>query len=123
MEYEQRKQMLLDNHIAVWDVLQACVRPGSLDSAIDPGSIVTNDFVGLFTQQPTITHVFFNGARAQQEYDRHVLPLVTDNFSSLNYQRLPSTSPAHAAMSREEKMEEWKVVKMQALQCDVEPKL
>ena len=123
MEYEQRRQMLMDNHIAVWDVLQACVRPGSLDSAIDSSSIVANDFVGLFTQQPTITHVFFNGARAHHEYDRHVLALVTANFSSLNYKRLPSTSPAHAAMSREKKMDEWKVVKMHALQCGVEPKL
>lgn len=32
--YEQRKSVLLDYRIALWEVLEACVREGSLDSAI-----------------------------------------------------------------------------------------
>ena len=112
MEYSQRRQMLLDNHIALWDVLQACVRPGSLDSAIDSKSTVANDFADLFSRQPGISHVFFNGARAQQEYERHVLAQLPEQFSSINYQRLPSTSPAHAAMSRDQKLKEWSVIRV-----------
>lgn len=39
LTYTQREQLLLDNRIAVWDVLKSCYREGSLDSDIDNSSI------------------------------------------------------------------------------------
>ena len=108
--YEQRKALLLKNRIALWDVLDSCRRNGSLDSSIENGSVVVNDFNGFFDDHPRINAVYFNGARAQQEYNRHVLPTLDDKFRSIVYKRLPSTSPAMASMTREQKLHEWKCI-------------
>ena len=37
LDYGQKRRLLLDNHIALWDVLKTCERKGSLDADIDPG--------------------------------------------------------------------------------------
>src|SRR5690606_29512 len=62
--YDVRCAALTSAGVAVWDVLQACERPGSLDAAIVADSRVANDFSGLFAQQPTIRRILFNGATA-----------------------------------------------------------
>ncbi len=110
LTYAHRKQLLLDNNIAVWDVLKACVREGSLDSSIQSDSIVANDFEAFFSEHKKISHVFFNGARAEQEFTRQVMQQAPIQARALEYLRLPSTSPAHAAMSREQKLEEWRII-------------
>src|ERR1700754_2834056 len=46
--YEERLAALSSHRVALWDVLHRCRRPGSADSAIDPKSLVANDFSGLF---------------------------------------------------------------------------
>ncbi len=107
-EYSQRKNCLIINNIAVWDVLQRCYRSGSLDSAIKMDSIKTNDFLKFFKQHPTISKVCFNGAKAEAIYLKAVLPTVKEQFNHLNYVKLPSTSPAYAAMSLQQKMAIWK---------------
>jgi len=86
--YEDRVTALTAAGIAVWDVLKHCRRVGSLDSAVEPDSMVANDFDTFFTEHPTITHVYFNGAAAEKNY----LRLVGKPTSAT---RLPSTSPAH----------------------------
>lgn len=92
--YGERVDALTRSGIAVWDVLQSCVRPGSLDSAIQAGTRVTNDFAAFFAEHPQIALVCFNGAEAQSSFVRHVLPgLDQSGFQTV---RLPSTSPAHA---------------------------
>lgn len=108
--YQQRKEILMANAIAVWDVLQGCKRLGSLDSNIKPESIKINDFAAFFAEHEFIEHVFFNGAMAEKLYKKHVLPTLNHRFSYLEYQRLPSTSPAHASLRLEEKIEAWKVI-------------
>jgi len=110
ISYIERKQLLYDNKIAVWDVLKQCYREGSLDSGIDPTSIETNDFDTFLKKQPNIKHVFFNGAKAEQLFKKKVLKSL-DEFNYLTYYKLPSTSPAHAAISKEQKIEEWKIIK------------
>ena len=110
MEYEERKALLLDNRIALWDVLNTCQRKGSLDSSIKKESTVANDFNSFFHDHPSINAVYFNGARAQQEFNRHILPTLDAKFSSIEYQRLPSTSPAMASLSREQKLQQWKII-------------
>ena len=104
--YEVRVQALLRAQIAVWDVLQCCERPGSLDSSIRRDSEVANDLEAFFALHPLITEVFFNGGAAQACFVRRVAH--TDRRSSLKLMRLPSTSPAYAAMRYEQKREVWR---------------
>jgi TDG/mug DNA glycosylase family protein len=107
--YRERVRALQRGEIALWDVLASCTRESNLDSDIDDSSIVPNDFPGFFRDHPHIERVFFNGAKAEQSYRRFVLPALPD-APTLVYQRLPSTSPAHAAMSFERKLEAWRVI-------------
>lgn len=111
LDYKKRAGLLTGNGIALWDVLQACDRKGSLDSAIEGSSVVANNFADFYTGHPAVESIFFNGARAEQEYMKHVYPRIADSFSNLQYKRLPSTSPAHAAMSRADKLLYWQAVK------------
>lgn len=108
LPYEHRVQALKSAGIAVWDVLKSCTRHNSLDSAIDESSIVTNDFAAFFQAHTHITAVFFNGAKAQQSYQRYVLPVL--GTQPLHYQRLPSTSPAHAGATYADKLAAWDAV-------------
>lgn len=114
--YAERARELTAQGVAVWDVLRACVRPGSLDSAIDEASIVTNDFAAFFTAHPGIRGVFFNGAKAEAVYRRRVLPELTDAAADLPLQRLPSTSPAHAGLDLEQKIAAWRTLAGHRLQ-------
>lgn len=92
--YAERVEALTGAGVAVWDVLQSCVRPGSLDSAIQAGTRIPNDFAAFFAEHPGIMRVGFNGAEAQSSFTRHVLPQL--RIQGVDYLRLPSTSPAHA---------------------------
>jgi TDG/mug DNA glycosylase family protein len=109
--YQRRKEMLMKKGIAVWDVLQSCSRLGSLDSSIELATIRTNDFMGFFTEYKYIKQVFFNGRMAEKLYQKRILPTLNYCFSYLEYQCLPSTSPAHASLKFEQKIEAWKVIK------------
>jgi TDG/mug DNA glycosylase family protein len=95
--YEQRLRLLQDHRIALWDVLHSCQRDGSLDSDIQ--CEVANNFATFFNTYPQITHVFFNGGKAESSFRKH----VRDVGQGLVMTRLPSTSPAHASLSFEEK--------------------
>ena len=106
--YAARVRALKTCGIALWDVLASCAREGSLDSAIEEASICANDFAAFYRAHPRITQVFFNGAKAEACYRRHVLPLLAEGPAALRYQRLPSTSPANASMSRAYKQRVWK---------------
>jgi hypoxanthine-DNA glycosylase len=106
--YQQRCNHLIVNKVAVWDTLKACLRQGSLDSNIEPGSIVANDFNTFFKQHPKIKLVVFNGGKAEQVFKRYVTPSLNEPFKQLSQTRLPSTSPAHAAMTFDEKLSIWK---------------
>ena len=108
LSYAEKIQLLKSNHIAVWDVLKSCYRQGSLDSSIDQSSIVINDFNSFLRSHKNIEHVFFNGSEAERLFNRHALPVTTE--MPLKYDRLPSTSPAHAAMNIENKYQAWKII-------------
>src|SRR5262245_47983989 len=104
--YPDRLVALDKAGVALWDSLKACTRPGSLDSAIRDEE--PNDFAGLFASFPGITHVFFNGAKSEAAFRRHVRARLTG--LPRVFIRLPSTSPAHAGMRFEEKVERWRAV-------------
>lgn len=105
--YSQRKLLLIKNNIAVWDVLQSCCREGSLDAAIKMDSIKTNDFKKFYSMHANIMRVCFNGAKAEAVYNKYVLPHVKSQFGHLEYIKLPSTSPAYAAMTIQQKTAIW----------------
>jgi hypoxanthine-DNA glycosylase len=113
--YAVRVAALAHAGIAVWDVLQSCVRPGSLDSAIQSGTRVPNDFAAFFTEHPGIRLVGFNGAEAQQSFARYVQPKL--QVEGVRFVRLPSTSPAHA-MALERKLAAWREALQNPLAAD-----
>jgi double-stranded uracil-DNA glycosylase len=106
LPYEERLRALTAAHIALWDVLYACERNSSLDS--DIRNEAPNDFASFFKLQPRITRVFFNGAKAEQAFNRFVAG--TQQLPPLTFRRLPSTSPAHAGMRYADKLQAWKAV-------------
>jgi double-stranded uracil-DNA glycosylase len=81
--YSERCGALATAGFAVWDVLKACRRSGSLDSAIEPDSIVANNFRRFLQRNPGIER-----------------PRIT----------LPSTSPANASFTLQEKIRAWRVI-------------
>lgn len=103
--YELGINALKSARIALWDVLQSCKRKGSLDANIDKATQTPNDFQLFFSLHANIKHVFFNGSAAEQIYRKMVLPEL--NVQHIEYLRLPSTSPAHASLSFERKLESW----------------
>jgi hypoxanthine-DNA glycosylase len=100
--YSDRTAALRTSGIAVWDVLRHCRREGSLDSAIEPDSMVANDFGAFFDAHPEIDRVFFNGAAAERNFLR-----LARIHRPLRYHRLPSTSPAQT-MRLEDKLRAWR---------------
>jgi hypoxanthine-DNA glycosylase len=100
--YDARTTVLTAHGVAVWDVLRSCRRVGSLDSAVEPDSMVANDFGQLFERHPQIALVFFNGAAAEKNFNR-LVRIAPD----LRYQRLPSTSPAQT-MRYADKLAAWR---------------
>lgn len=96
--YEQRLQRLRSHRIGLWDVIAACAREGSLDSAIRHAQ--HNDFTLLKRQCPQLKRVCFNGKTSGKQ-----APLfVAAGFET---QILPSSSPAYAVMSFEQKLAVW----------------
>lgn len=104
LDYHDKLQQLQASGVALWDVIGQCQRSGSLDSAIRAEQV--NDFEQFFTRQPDIAAIGFNGAKAWQSFARHVLPAqqIPAHIALLP---LPSTSPAHAALSFAAKLERW----------------
>lgn len=103
--YEDRVERLTVSDVAVWDVLHTCVRPGSLDSAIENRSQIANDFELFFKQHLNIKLVGFNGEKAEKSFNKLCLPRL--NISSISFVRLPSSSPAHT-LPLEQKIEAWR---------------
>ena len=109
-DYSARAEELQHHGVAVWDVLQACFRTSSLDSDIDNQTLTTNDFATFYYENPTIRRVYFNGAKAESVYLRHVLPSLSGEAANHTLLRLPSTSPAHASMTFTQKLDAWQAI-------------
>lgn len=106
--YEERLRILKSSCIALWDVLASCERSSSLDADIRKGSEIANDFESFFKQHPQIKLVFFNGSKAEQSFMK--LVQEKQHLPPLKFQRLPSTSPAHAGMRYADKLQAWRAV-------------
>jgi len=110
LDYRQRTSKLIQHDIALWDVLQHCHRQGSLDSDIENDSMVPNDFATFFSEHSAIRNVFFNGKKAEQVFNKNVLPKIKKQYPSLRFHGLPSTSPANAAIPRNRKLSDWQKI-------------
>jgi TDG/mug DNA glycosylase family protein len=108
--YDVRVQRMIAARFAVWDVLRSAVRPGSLDANIDGATAKANDFNKFLQEHTQIERVCFNGQKAAALFERLVIRKGASWNERLSLVTLPSTSPAHASMSFEEKLSEWSVV-------------
>ena len=95
----QKKALILENGLALWDVLESCTIQGAADSTIR--NPVPTDLAGL-VKKTRIERVFCNGAKAKELYDRFLFP-----ETGIPAVRLPSTSPANAACSAQQLCREW----------------
>lgn len=98
---EEKRAMLLNNRIALWDVISSCDIYGSSDSSIK--NAVPND-IGFIIKNSKIKRIFTNGATADKLYKKYILPAT-----GIEAMRLPSTSPANAAKSVDELVKEWAI--------------
>ncbi len=103
--YEQRLQLLKQKQVALWDVLASCQRAGSLDSAIATRSVIANPIAALLQSHPSIQAIALNGNSAHQLFVRHCLPLI--NRDAVVILPMPSTSPANAGMTTQQKYQRW----------------
>lgn len=101
--YEERLQMLLRHHIALWDSLDTCDRDGSLDSAIKNEQ--GNDFTALLAKYPKIKTICFNGGKSAQAFKRYNQTLLSRR--DIAFYALPSTSPANARWRLEMLAAKW----------------
>jgi hypoxanthine-DNA glycosylase len=101
LPYADRLPRLLAHRIGLWDVLGACEREGSLDANIRKPA--ANDFARLRELCPELRTVGFNGQAAAK---------FAPQFEANGYRtvQLPSTSPAHAALSFDEKLAAWRTL-------------
>ena len=100
---EQKIEFLLDNGIAVWDVIKSCEIVGSSDSSIK--NVVPND-ISIILNNAHIKNIYVNGKTAEKYYNKY----LKDNLK-IDACCLPSTSPANAAWSVEQLIEAWSVIK------------
>jgi len=110
LPYKDRLRLLKENGIALWDVCAAGQRSGSSDSAIRLSTVETNDFSGFLRAHTGVGLICFNGKTAKEIYDRKVPQKPPALFERIRYEVLPSTSPAYAAMSYEQKRSRWRLV-------------
>lgn len=104
--YPERIDVLKNADIALWDVLHSCQRKGSLDTAIESDSITANDLDAFLDIHSSIKLLCFNGATAERCFRQHVK--LKAEHAAIAQIRLPSTSPAHAALSFGQKLSAWR---------------
>lgn len=106
-DYEDKCTFLIDNQIALWDVLASCERKGSLDSAIRQEEM--NNLHALIQEFPTIQWIGLNGTKAYQSFQKY---LKGTESLSIPYTKLPSSSPVPGknVKTYDEKVISWHVV-------------
>lgn len=99
---EEKKEMLLEHHIAIWDVIQSCSIIGSSDSSIR--DVVVNDLSKLL-ETTGIRKIYANGGKAYELYRKYAY-----QQTGREIEKLPSTSPANAAYQMERLCREWRKI-------------
>ena len=99
---EEKRALLLEEGVALWDVIASCEIRGSSDSSIK--NAVPNDLTPIF-ETAYIEAIYVNGKTAEKYYKKYLLP-VTGREAVV----LPSTSPANAAWNLERLVEAWQIL-------------
>lgn len=100
---EDKKKLLLSNHIALWDVIQSCEIIGSADSTIK--NVIPNDLTELLNTAD-IRLLVANGNTSYQLYMKYLFPVTKRDIL-----KLPSTSPANAGFNLERLLKEWTCIR------------
>jgi hypoxanthine-DNA glycosylase len=100
---EEKKQLLIRNRIALWDVVHSCEVSGSADSSIR--NVIANDITPIL-QRADIQRIYANGATAFNLYKRYIYRNIGREIILL-----PSTSPANASYSLDRLIEIWSIIK------------
>lgn len=100
---EDKKLLILENKLALWDVIAECEIEGSADSTIK--NVRAND-LSVILQNSAVERIYVNGKTAEKYYNKYTLPQT-----GIKAVCLPSTSPANAAWSFERLVDAWKVIK------------
>lgn len=99
---EEKKELILSNGFAVWDVVKSCRVTGASDSSIK--DVVPTDLSIILDHAP-IEKIYANGGTAYKLYMKYSYPKTGRPI-----EKLPSTSPANAAWSLERLIEAWSVI-------------
>ena len=99
---EEKRELILSNHFALWDCIGSCTIVGSSDSSIR--DVVTNDIL-IITEHAPIARIYCNGATSMKYFARYIAPQ-----SGRTAQQLPSSSPANAAWSLDRLIDAWRVL-------------
>ena len=98
----EKKEFLLNNKVAVWDVIHSCEITGSSDSSIK--NVEVNDLTRILNTAD-IKQIFVNGKKAYSLYNKYMKQIVIKEAICL-----PSTSPANAAWNIDRLVEAWKII-------------
>lgn len=96
---EEKKKLLLQHGIAIWDVVAACDIVGSSDSSIK--NVVPADLSRVLDHAP-IQKIYANGGKAYSLYQKYAFPITGREAV-----KLPSSSPANARWQMEQLLEDW----------------
>lgn len=99
---EEKTKLVLENKLAMWDVIQSCEIEGSADSTI---SNVTANDLSIILKNSRVDRIFVNGKTAEKYYNKYTYPKT-----GIKAICLPSTSPANAAWSVERLVDAWKII-------------
>lgn len=99
---EDKRNLILNHDLAIWDVIQCCDIQGSSDSSIK--NVVPTDIEGVI-KNSQITRIYCNGKTAGKLYDKY-----QKNIIDISATVLPSTSPANAVYSLERLLTQWKQI-------------
>ena len=99
---EDKILMLINNGIALWDVVYKCDIEGSSDSSIK--NVIPCD-LNIIINNSSIKNIYANGTTAYSLYMKYCLKNTNRKIT-----KLPSTSPANAKYSFEDLIDSWKII-------------
>lgn len=99
---DEKKKFLLDNHIAVWDVIESCEIVGSSDSSIK--NVVPNN-IEIILEKADIEMIICNGNKSFQLYRKYL-----EDRTKRSAVCMPSTSPANASYQMDRLIENWQKI-------------
>ena len=109
VDYDTRIEQFKALPLALWDVLGACHREGSLDADISQEQLQVNPIDRLLQEHLGISLIVFNGATAERFFRQKAAESIS-NLHRYSLLKLPSTSPAHASRTLQQKLDEWQAI-------------